>query len=97
MTMPFSLDTRKLLRRSSLSREAVALLAWLEGATHQLVLTEARVTFYRHAGGAVQVATATYETDGWSLSGWALRSVPQLPSQARELRRPAPLANYATI
>jgi hypothetical protein len=92
-----TLDTRKLLTRAGLSRDAVTVLAWLEGATHRLVINHSRITFYRHTRGAVQVATATREADGWALSSWALRAVPTLPHLAGELRRPAPLANYATI
>lgn len=90
-----TIDTRKLLTRAGLTRESVTVLAYLEGATHLMVLNDTRITFYRHAHGAVQVATALQEADGWTLSGWALRLVPRLPHLASELRRPAPLVSLA--
>lgn len=87
--MTTTLDTRLLLRRSSLTRESVTLLAWFEGATHRLIIDDRLMTFYRHVGGRLEAATASREDDAWTLSSWTLRSVPRLPASAQPLPRPA--------
>jgi hypothetical protein len=90
-----TLDTRRLLRRTDLSREGVTILAWLEGATHRLIINDRTITFYRHAHGAMEAATALRSDDAWGLSHWTPRSVARLPQQARPLPKPQALVNRA--
>jgi hypothetical protein len=91
--MDTTLDTRRLLRRTKLTRQGVTILAWLEGATHRLTLDDRTITFYRRVNGAYQVATAFRDDSAWSLSAWALRSVARLPATAVWLPKPKALVN----
>lgn len=92
MTDRPTFDTRALLRRSSLERAGAVALAWLEGATHQLVLDDRAITFFRHVGGALEAAIATRDDDDrWSVSRWCGRATTHPPATARRIARPTAL------
>lgn len=84
--------TRELLTRSDLTPDAVRCLAWLEGATHDLQVSADAITYYRHATGLLEAATAARDGDTWTLSAWTARPGQRLPQTARRLARPSALA-----
>lgn len=89
--MPPQHQTQPLLRRSS-SEEGVRRLARLEGATHELAISDRLATYYRvNAAGGIEFATASRDDSTWTLSTWLLRVTHGIPTPARPLRirRPA--------
>lgn len=81
--MPQHPNTIPLISRTAPTLDTLRRLARTDGATHELVLGSHLVTFYRTAeAGGLQQSTASYDGVEWSLSNWAHRSVPRLPTTA---------------
>lgn len=79
-------DTSALLIRTSDAPRIAQIASW-EGATHQIVLSDRHVVFYRtNADGATEFATAAREDSIWVLSRWTLRLTHGIPTTARPLR-----------